>query len=126
MHFFQNKNGIDHLIAWGESLFQDGLNMNGNASTTLQPFASKQKHLPTVYELIHNPFGNYTFTTVGTAKLCALSSNTTPIASNSSGGCLIPTANHAYTLWLWFLLVPSLLLTRRKHRNKINVFTHKG
>ena len=185
---YLNGAGADYPIAWGDNLFQGGANISSNASIALEPFSGKQKHLSTVYELIQNPVGTYTFTTTGTAKLSvlsqniaggaytltaiplntgqgvwtpptglskvtfvisntsatddtmtwqltdgvtpplpALSSNTTPIASNSSsGGCLTPTANHAYTLWLWLLLVPSLLLARRKHRSKINVFTHKG
>ena len=184
----QYQNGADYPIAWGDNLFQGGANISSNTSIALQPFSGKQKHLSTVYELIQNPVGRYTFTTVGTAKLSALtqtsaggaytinpipltagqgvwspptalskvtfvisntsatddtmtwqltdgvtpplpalSSSTTPIASNSSsGGCLSPTANHAYTLWPWLLLAPSLLFARRKHRSKTNVFTHEG
>ena len=189
----QYQNGADYPIAWGDNLFQGGANISSNASIALQPFAGKQKHLSTVYELIQNPVGTYTFTTTGTAKLSVLSQSTaggpytrntiplnagqgiwTPlpnlfkatfVISNTSsnddtmtwqltdgitsalpalssgtnipnssnnngnssggGGCLVLIGNHAYTLWLWLLLVPSLLFIKQKPCTKINIFATK-
>ncbi|MDQ7002973.1 MAG: hypothetical protein Q9N02_09875, partial [Ghiorsea sp.] len=76
MDILKFKNGADYPIAWGENLFQGGANISSNASKSLQPFSGKQKHLSTVYELIQNPVGTYTFTSTGAAKLSVLSQAT--------------------------------------------------
>ncbi len=184
----QYQNGADYPIAWGDNLFQGGANISSNASTVLQPFSGNQKHLSTVYELIQNPVGTYTFTTTGTAKLSVLSQNvaggtytitaiplnagqgiwtapaglskatfvisnasaiddsmtwqltdgvtpplptlssnnisTTSISNSSSGGCLT-TANHTYALWIWLLLLPTLLLIKQKSIGKTHTLTTK-
>ncbi|WP_157753694.1 MXAN_6640 family putative metalloprotease [Ghiorsea bivora] len=93
----QYQNGADYPIAWGDNLFQGGANISSNASIALQPFSGKQKHLSTVYELIQNPVGTYTFTTTGTAKLSVLSQNTaggayslTPIPLNAGQAVWTP------------------------------------
>ncbi|MDQ7058592.1 MAG: hypothetical protein Q9N62_09160 [Ghiorsea sp.] len=43
-------------------------------------------------------------------------STTTIISSSSSGGCLTSTPRNAHILWLWLLLVPTLLLISNKTR----------
>ncbi|MDQ6977804.1 MAG: hypothetical protein Q9M75_06795, partial [Ghiorsea sp.] len=43
-------------------------------------------------------------------------STTTIISSSSSGGCLTSTPRNAHILWLWLLLVPTLLFVNNKTR----------
>ncbi|MDX8381591.1 MAG: hypothetical protein R8M14_05710 [Ghiorsea sp.] len=77
-------NGTDYPIAWGDNLFNNGaINISSNASKSLQPFSGKQKHLSTIYELVNNPSGTYTFTTDGSALVTAMVQTTTGGAYSS-------------------------------------------
>jgi len=77
-------NGTDYPIAWGDNLFNNGaINISSNASTSLQPFSGQQKHLSTIYELVNNPSGTYTFTTDGSALVTAMVQTSTGGAYSS-------------------------------------------
>ena len=124
MRFFQYQNGIDCPIAWGN------MNTHSNTSTALLPFADKRKYLSTVDTVKLNAL---TQTTADGASFIISETSPTensmtwqlaggvPTSSNSrsSEGCLTTlTATHAYTLWLWLLLIPSLLLIKQKTHKK--------
>jgi hypothetical protein len=69
----------EYPIAWGYRLFNNGaVNISSDATQSLKSsfFAGKQKHLSTIYELVNNPSGTYTFTTNGTAQVTAMTQST--------------------------------------------------